>query len=171
MNASAVPWIHCYTCTGPSPDQRDVVDETAVPVVHIGGSNAQLGAGHTQQVLQRSVHGHHLRARGQNAPLPLPPAERSGGVLEREQAIFVPASTPTPASPLKLTFPFVYVPLTNSVTLLIANSFSRTGRSASARERSSFGHSNKRSPFPLPQSAQTPSEPISGPDWRPTANQ
>lgn len=100
LNASAVPWIHCYTCTGPSPDQRDVVDETAVPVVHIGGSNAQLGAGHTQQVLQRSVHGHHLRARGQNAPLPLPPAERSGGVLEREQAIFVPASTQTPASRL-----------------------------------------------------------------------
>lgn len=101
MNASAVPWIHCYTWTRPSPDQRDVVDEAAVPVVHVGGSNAQLGAGHTQQVLQGSVHGHHLRAGGQNAPLPFPPARvPAGSVLEQEQAIFVLASTPIPASPL-----------------------------------------------------------------------
>lgn len=42
------------------PDQWNVVNEAAVPVVDTRGSDSQFWTRYRQQILKRTVHGHHL---------------------------------------------------------------------------------------------------------------
>ena len=60
-----------------SPDQCDVVDQSAAPSINAAGSDSQFGAGGGQQVLQGSVHRHHLHTHGTGTG-PVPGQNRTG---------------------------------------------------------------------------------------------